>query len=141
MSTMSKYALGALAAVSLVATPGCISLLPESEPVSLYRLNGLMDEERAPSANAQTLVIDRITAPRGLAVDKVALLRDGELAYIKQLDPDQIRDLFPALTGLPEGIDLYALLGADGTPLGLTESRGSAISSAFEIDLEPVSVH
>ena len=82
MSTMSKYALGALAAVSLVATPGCISLLPESEPVSLYRLNGLMDEERAPSANAQTLVIDRITAPRGLAVDKVALLRDGELAYM-----------------------------------------------------------
>ena len=82
MSTMSKYALGALAAVSLVATPGCISLLPESEPVSLYRLNGLMDEERAPSANAQTLVIERITAPRGLAVDKVALLRDGELAYM-----------------------------------------------------------
>lgn len=82
MSTMSKYALGALAAVSLVATPGCISLLPESEPVSLYRLNGLMDEERPPSANAQTLVIERITAPRGLAVDKVALLRDGELAYM-----------------------------------------------------------
>lgn len=82
MSTMSKYALGALAAVSLVATPGCISLLPESEPVSLYRLNGLMDEERAPTENAQTLVIERITAPRGLAVDKVALLRDGELAYM-----------------------------------------------------------
>ncbi|MCH8239408.1 MAG: DUF1150 family protein, partial [Proteobacteria bacterium] len=54
---------------------------------------------------------------------------------------DQIRDLFPALTGLPEGFDFYALLGADGTPLGLTDSRGSAIASAFEIDLEPVSVH
>ena len=82
MSTMSKYALGALAAISLVATPGCISLLPESEPVSLYRLNALVDEEQAPSANAQTLVIERITAPRGLAVDRVALLREGELAYM-----------------------------------------------------------
>lgn len=82
MSTMSRYALGALAAISLIATPGCISLLPESEPVSLYRLNALMDEEQAPSANAQTLVIERITAPRGLAVDRVALLRDGELAYM-----------------------------------------------------------
>ncbi len=46
MSTMSKNALGALAAISLVATPGCISLLPESEPVSLYRLNALVDEEQ-----------------------------------------------------------------------------------------------
>ena len=82
MSTMSKYALGALATMSLLATPGCISLLPESEPVALYRLNGLVEEEQAPSANAQTLVVERITAPRGLAVDKVALLRDGELAYM-----------------------------------------------------------
>ena len=82
MSTMSQYALGALAAVILMATPGCISLLPESEPVSLYRLNGLVEDEQAPSANAQTIVIERITAPRGLAVDKVALLREGELAYM-----------------------------------------------------------
>ncbi len=82
MSTMSKYALGALAAASLLATPGCISLLPESEPVSLYRLDALMDEELAPSANAQTLVVERVTAPRGLAVDRVALLREGELAYM-----------------------------------------------------------
>jgi len=70
-----------------------------------------------------------------------ARLGGGEVAYIKQLDSKQVRKLFPTLTGLPEGIDFYALLGADGTPLGLTDSRGSAIASAFEIDLEPVSVH
>ncbi len=45
------------------------------------------------------------------------------------------------MTGLPEGIDLYALVGADGTPLGLTDSRDSAIASAITNDLEPVSVH
>lgn len=70
-----------------------------------------------------------------------ARLGDGQLAYVKQVDSDQVRNLFPALTGLPEGIDFYALLGADGTPLGLTDSRSSAIASAFEYNLEPVSVH
>jgi len=70
-----------------------------------------------------------------------ARLGDGEVAYVKQVDSDQARDLFPALSGLPEGIDLFALVSADGTPLGLTDSRDSAIASAITNDLEPVSVH
>lgn len=70
-----------------------------------------------------------------------AQLGDGRVAYVKQIDSDQARNLFPALAGLPEGIDLYALVGADGTPLGLTDSRDSAIASAIENNLEPVSVH
>lgn len=82
MSTLGKVALGALGAFSLLATPGCISLLPESEPVSLYRLTGLTADEVAPSAQAQTILIDQISAPRGLSVDRVALLRNGELAYM-----------------------------------------------------------
>ena len=70
-----------------------------------------------------------------------ARLGDGQVAYVKQVDSDQARNLFPALTGLPEGIDLYAVVGADGTPLGLTDSRSSAIASVFEYELEPVYVH
>ena len=70
-----------------------------------------------------------------------ARLGDGQIAYVKRVDSDQARNLFPALTGLPEGIDLYAVVGADGTPLGLTDSRSSAIASVFEYELEPVSVH
>lgn len=81
-----------------------------------------------------------LTAPVMSTLD-FARLGGGEVAYVRQLDSDQARKLFPTLSGLPEGIDFYALLGADGTPLGLTGSRGSAIASAFEIDLEPVSVH
>lgn len=70
-----------------------------------------------------------------------ARLGDGQVAYVKQVDSDQARNLFPALSGLPEGIDLYAVVGADGTPLGLADSRSSAIASVFEYELEPVSVH
>jgi hypothetical protein len=70
-----------------------------------------------------------------------AQLGDGEVAYIKQLDPDAAERLFPALSDAPKGIDLYAVLGADGTPIALTDSRNAAIANAIENDLVPVSVH
>ena len=70
-----------------------------------------------------------------------ALLGDGEVAYIKQLDTDAAERLFPALSDTPKGIDLYAVLGADGTPLALADSRHAAIANAIENDLVPVSVH
>lgn len=68
-------------------------------------------------------------------------LGDGEVAYIKQLNSDLAEKLFPSLTGKLEGIDLYAVLGADGTPLALTDSRNAAIANAIENDLVPLSVH
>lgn len=68
-------------------------------------------------------------------------LGDGEVAYIKQLNIDLAQKLFPALRGKLEGIDLYAVLGADGTPLALTDSRTAAIANAIENDLVPLSVH
>lgn len=72
---------------------------------------------------------------------ELAELGDGEVAYIKQLDPDSAERLFPALSNAPKGIDLYAVLGADGSPLALTDSRGAAIANAIENNLVPVSVH
>ena len=78
---------------------------------------------------------------RVLSTSELALLGDGEVAYIKQLDHDIAKKLFPALSGTLKGIDLYAVLGADGTPLVLTDSRHAAIASAIENDLVPLSVH
>jgi hypothetical protein len=72
---------------------------------------------------------------------ELAQLGDGEVAYIKQLDPEVAEKLFPALENAPKGIDLFAVLGADGTPLALTDSRKAAIANAIENDLVPVSVH
>ena len=76
-----------------------------------------------------------------ISLRELAQLGDGEVAYIKQLDPDAAERLFPALRDAPKGIDLFAVLGADGTPLALTDSRGAAIANAIENDLVPVSVH
>jgi len=83
---------------------------------------------------------DRLTHPP-MTRSEFAQLGDGEVAYIKQLDPDAAERLFPALSDAPKGIDLFAVLGADGTPLALTDSRNAAIANAIENDLVPVSVH
>ena len=76
-----------------------------------------------------------------MSLKELALLGDGEVAYIKQLDPDAAERLFPSIKSAPKDIDLYAVLGADGTPLALTDSRHAAIANAIENDLMPVSVH
>lgn len=70
-----------------------------------------------------------------------AQLGDGKVAYIKPLTSGEAERLFPALQGLPQGIDLFAVVAADGTPLTLTDSRSSAIADALQNDLEPVGLH
>ena len=72
---------------------------------------------------------------------ELALLGEGEVAYIKQLDSDAAERLFPALEDAPQGIDLFAVLGADGSPIALADSRNAAIANAIENDLVPLSVH
>jgi hypothetical protein len=84
---------------------------------------------------------EKTDGPFPMTQGEFAQLGDGEVAYIKQLDLDVAQKLFPALRGTPQGIDLYAVLGADGTPLALTDSRHAAIANAIENDLVPLSVH
>jgi len=72
---------------------------------------------------------------------ELALLGEGEVAYIRQVDFDDAERLFPALDQAPEGIDLFAVLSADGTPIALADSRHAAIANAIENDLVPLSVH
>ncbi|KWT65125.1 MULTISPECIES: DUF1150 family protein [Hyphomicrobium] len=73
--------------------------------------------------------------------DEFAILGDGAVAYIKTLTFDEATRMFPAVDGLPQGINLFSLHGADGTPLALTDTRQAAIGHAFDDDLEIASVH
>lgn len=70
-----------------------------------------------------------------------ASLGDGEIAYIKTLSPREAEAIYPQLEGLPEGIKIFAVHAADGTPLALTDTLMAAVENAKEHDLEPVSVH
>jgi len=76
-----------------------------------------------------------------MSLSELAQLGDGKVAYIKVMSHDEAKALFPAVDNLPEGIDLYSLHGADGTPLILTDSRQAAIGHAMGDELEIAAVH
>ena len=65
----------------------------------------------------------------------------GAVAYIKMLTSDEASRMFPAVEGLPQGINLFSLHAADGTPLALTDTKQAAIGHAIDDDLEIASVH
>ncbi len=71
----------------------------------------------------------------------LARLGGGQVAYIKVLNAEEARQLFPAVEGLPAGIRLFALHAADGTPIALTDSRQAALSHAMDGELAIASVH
>jgi hypothetical protein len=72
---------------------------------------------------------------------ELALLGNGEIAYIRPLKAIDVKKLFPQLTGVPDGIDLFAVYTADGTPIALTDSFNAAVANVRENDLAAVSVH
>ena len=73
--------------------------------------------------------------------EEFADLGAGEWAYIKTLTSEQAKLAFPTVDDLPSGVDLFALLAADGTPLVLTDDEGTAISHAIGDDLELAQLH
>ncbi|MFM9848498.1 MAG: DUF1150 family protein [Hyphomicrobiaceae bacterium] len=72
---------------------------------------------------------------------ELARLGGGQVAYIKELKSDEARRIFPAVEGLPSGLDLFSLHAADGTPIALTDTRQAAVSHAMGDELEIASVH
>lgn len=76
-----------------------------------------------------------------MSMSELARLGGGKVAYIKIMSHDEAKELFPAVEGLPTGIDLYALHAADGTPLVLTDSRQAAVGHAMGDELEIAAVH
>lgn len=78
---------------------------------------------------------------KSMTTSEFAELGGGEVAYIKTLTSDQAHKMFPAIEGLPEGINLYALHAADGTPLALTNSMQAALGHALGDELEIASLH
>jgi hypothetical protein len=72
---------------------------------------------------------------------ELAGLGDGKLAYVKTMQSEDINRLYPQAPELEPGIELFALLSADGSPILLADSREAAIANAWEHELETVSLH
>ncbi|MGL4395513.1 MAG: DUF1150 family protein [Hyphomicrobium sp.] len=72
---------------------------------------------------------------------ELARLGGGEVAYIKILAPGDAQRMFPMVEGLPNGVNLFSLHAADGTPIALTDTLQAAIGHAEEGELAIASVH
>jgi hypothetical protein len=78
---------------------------------------------------------------KAMSVSEFAELGGGQVAYIKMMTSDEAHQMYPAIEGLPDGINLYALHAADGTPLALTDSMQAALGHALGDELVIASIH
>jgi hypothetical protein len=76
-----------------------------------------------------------------ISPEALAGLGGGKIAYVKAINAEEVKRLFPEAPQLEPGTKLFALHAADGTPIVITDSRESAVANAWSHELEPVSVH
>ena len=75
--------------------------------------------------------------------EQFAHLGAGQVAYVKPMRAEDVLKAFPQVRvdGAPAGMQLFALLGANGMPLMLTDSREAAVANAWEHQLQTVALH
>jgi hypothetical protein len=79
--------------------------------------------------------------PESLTADQFAHLGEGAIAYVRPIKSEEALALFPQIEGLQPGMQLFALLAANGTPIVLADSKDAAEANAWEHQLATVSVH
>ena len=72
---------------------------------------------------------------------ELAALGEGQVAYVKPMQSDEVQRLFPQAPEMAPGLQLFALLSASGTPILLTDSRDAAVANAWANDLQTVGLH
>jgi len=76
-----------------------------------------------------------------MTADQFAHLGEGAIAYVRPIKSEQVQALFPQIEGLAPGMQLFALLSANGAPILLADSKDVAVANAWEHQLAMVSVH
>lgn len=73
--------------------------------------------------------------------DQLAHIGEGIVAYMREMDAEELQGKFPGMPDLQPGTKLWALFAANGQPILLTDERDSALAGAFQNDLQTVSLH
>lgn len=73
--------------------------------------------------------------------EQFARLGGGAVAYVKPIRSEQVSTLFPGAPPVQPGLQLFALLNADGSPIMLTDSKDAAVANAMQHELQTVSLH
>jgi len=87
------------------------------------------------------MLVDESNETSSLTHEQLASLGGGRVAYLKPMLSEEVNRLFPAAPALRPGLNLFALLAADGSPIAVTDSRDAAVANALQHELEMVSVH
>lgn len=82
-----------------------------------------------------------VAAPGIVSPEALARLGLAKVAYVKAIRSDDIARMFPEAPPLPPGLDLFALISADGSPILVTDRREEAVAGAMQNELETVSLH
>ncbi len=72
---------------------------------------------------------------------QLAEIGEGAVAYLREMQSDDLRGKFPGLPEIESGMLIWALFAANGQPILLTDERAQAIASAMENDLTTVAIH
>ena len=94
---------------------------------------------RKPGAPAS--LVAKVDAAPARSLAALAAMGGGEVAYVRAFRAGDLRAIFPQTAELHPSVQLFALFGADGTPLMLADSRDAVISGAWQNDLAMAMVH
>lgn len=87
-------------------------------------------------------MIDHTQDPRWMSEDDLSALGMSEMVYVKQVTSEEVKaSEIEGFENLPDGIFLYSVHTADGTPVALLDDRDTAFAAARQYSMEPLSVH
>ena len=86
-------------------------------------------------------IVERKTPTPVLTDEQLAHLGEGLVAYVKAIRSEELGSMFPDIPSVQPGLQLFALLGASGKPLIVTDSRDAALANAMQNELHMVSLH
>jgi hypothetical protein len=72
---------------------------------------------------------------------ELAAIGAGHIAYLREISGKEMNDAFPGKLQIDPDVKVWALFGADGTPIMLAGDAGAALQGAFQNDLVPVAIH
>lgn len=76
-----------------------------------------------------------------LTPTELAHLGEGSIAYLREIDSEELVGKFPGMPQIAPGTTLWAVFAANGQPIMLTDGRDAALAGALQNDLTPVSLH
>lgn len=77
-----------------------------------------------------------------LTLEDLSELDLSDIVYVKSVTSEEVKAAdVEGTESLPDGIMLYAVHTADGTPVALLDNRDTAFAAARQYSMEPMSVH